>query len=204
MAKRSKRDRSGTGAAGAKDQAAVGVATLDPGIADPDHGTRTRKSDRSEFGDSERVADSGRSSEAVMVDEAETMASDGNSSSSIIEIASGTATGYGVDRGMSTGTGGLVAGEDLDPVAEGDYWREHFREQPYIRADRAYEDYEPRFRLGWEAATDLQFQGSEFEEVETHLERLWEERMGEVSGAWDEVRPAARDAFRRARGLGRG
>jgi hypothetical protein len=198
MAQRKKDQGGGTAV---RDPADVAVEKLDPGTADPDHGTHTRKSDRPEFGDSERLADKGRSSEAELVDDTETMASDGNSSSQFFEVASGTATGYGVDRGMSTGTGGLAAGEDLDPVAEGDYWREHFREQPYVKADKGYQDYEPGFRLGWEAATDLQFDGREFEEVETHLERALEARLARDPASWDELRPAARDAFQRAREL---
>lgn len=60
------------------------------------------------------------SEEAIDVDEAETMASSGDASNSFQEIASGSATGLGIDRAESTGTGGLAAGEDTDEVAEGD------------------------------------------------------------------------------------
>jgi hypothetical protein len=62
--------------------------------------------------------------EAAEVDDAETMASTGNASASFQEIASGTATGRGLDREETVGTGGLAAGEDADPVAEGDWYRE--------------------------------------------------------------------------------
>lgn len=168
-------------------------------LVDPDHGTRTRHSDRPEFDDSAKDAEEGWSSEATSVDEAETMASAGDSANSFAEIASGTATGLGIDRGITTGTGGLAAGEDLDPVAEGDYWRQNFEQRPYYQADKPYDVFEPGFRLGWEAAADLQFQGREFEEVQTELESEWFTRMGEDAMDWGEVQPAARDAWDRVR-----
>jgi hypothetical protein len=92
---------------------------------------RTRRSDRAEFDDSDRIALDGMSTEGTVADEAETMASIGNSEGTFTDIATGTATGLGLDRGASIGTGGLAAGEDLDAVAEGDYWRQNFRRRAY-------------------------------------------------------------------------
>ncbi len=178
-----------------------GVFVLDEprNLNDPDHGTKTRHSDRPEFDDSAKEAEEGWAEEAIAVDEAETMASDGDSANSFVEIASGTATGFGIDRGITTGTGGLAAGEDLDPVTEGDYWRESFVTRPYYQAGRPYEHYEPGYRLGWEAATDLQFDGREFEEIKTELETQWFTRMGEDAAEWEEIQPAARDAWERVK-----
>jgi hypothetical protein len=168
-------------------------------LIDPDHGARTRHSDRAEFDDSDKDAAEGWAGAAVAVDEAETMASTGDSANSFVEIASGTATGLGIDRGVTTGTGGLAAGEDLDPVAEGDYWRQNFMTRPYYQAARPYERFEPGYRLGWEAATDLQFEGLEFEEVAGELQSQWRARMGADDLDWEEVQPAARDAWERVR-----
>ena len=168
-------------------------------LNDPDHGQKTRHSDRPEFDDSEKDAEEGWAGAAVAVDEAETMASTGDSANSFVEIASGTATGFGIDRGITTGTGGLAAGEALDPVAEGDYWRENFVTRPYYQAGMPYERYEPGYRLGWEAATDLQFEGREFEEIRTELEQQWFQRMGEDAASWEEIQPAAQDAFERVK-----
>jgi hypothetical protein len=105
--------------------------------------------------DPEKTVQRGMSSEAVAEDEAETMASTGDSAGSFQEIASGTATGLGVDRGESIGTGGLAAGEDLDEVAEGDYWRQNFERRPYRDAGHAYDQYEPGERRGWQSGADL-------------------------------------------------
>ncbi len=180
---------------------------LPSGIADPDHGTRTRRSDRSEFGAGEDAMRDGMSTEASAVDAGETMASTGDSDSMFHDVASGTATGLGVDRGGATGVGGLAAGEDLDPVAEGDYWREQFTGRPYFDASASYEDYEPGYRLGWEAAADPANAGTAFEEVEPDLRTRWERgdtdggdaRRGTVAMTWEEMREAARDAWERIR-----
>lgn len=179
---------------------------LPAGIADPDHGTKTRTSDRPEFDAGEDAMRDGMSTEAAAVDTGETMASTGDADSMFREVASGTATGLGVDRGGATGVGGLAAGEDLDPVAEGDYWREAFTRRPYYDASRPYEDYEPGYRLGWEAAADPENEGLAFEEAEPNLRRKWE--RGEIEGdtrrgadalTWEEMREVAQDAWERIR-----
>ena len=165
---------------------------------DPAGGSQTRRSDRPEFDDSEETARLGMSAEGAAADEAESMASTGDSEGTFIEIAAGTATGYGLDRGASMGTGGLAAGEDLDPVAEGDYWRENFRRRPYYEAGKPYEHYEPGYQLGWESAGE--FEGLSFDQVEPELEETWDSTRSEQTPRWGEIREATRDAFHRARG----
>lgn len=108
----------------------------------------------------------------------------------------------GGDRAVSTGTGGLAAGEDLDPVAEGDYWRENFRRRPYYEARKEYSDYEPSYRYGWERAGQSEYRNRGFEEVELDLKRDWEASNSERLAAWEDARDPARDAFERARGNG--
>jgi len=116
--------------------------------------------------DPEKTAQRGMSTEAVAEDEAETMASTGDSANSFQEIASGTATGLGVDRGESIGTGGLAAGEDLDEVAAGDYWRQNFERRPYREAEHPYDRYEPGERLGWVSAAGLDPRDEGMEEID--------------------------------------
>ena len=70
--------------------------------------------------DPERTLARGMSTEGVEVDDAETMASTGNSSNSFQEIVSGTATGVGVDREETEGAGGLAGGEDRGEAVEGE------------------------------------------------------------------------------------
>ncbi len=102
--------------------------------------------------DPEAAVREGMSSEASGVDEGETMASTGNEDASFVEIASGAATGLGLDRGESVGTGGLAAGEDSDAVQEGDAWLEDRSGAPDDAAERYATEGEP---FGWERAADL-------------------------------------------------
>jgi hypothetical protein len=153
--------------------------------------------------DSETTSRRGMSSEAIAADEAETMASTGDSDNSFQDIAAGTATGLGIDRGESIGTGGLAAGEDLDEVAEGDYWRQNFRRRPYFQPGTPYEHYESGYRYGWQSALGDEHAGREFDDVESELERSWDAQHGENAQDWEEARHAARDAWERARGRNR-
>jgi len=139
------------------------------------------------------------STDAAGVGAGETEAAAGGSSSAFVEIASGAATGLGIDRGESIGTGGLAAGEDLDPVAEGDYWRENYRRRPYYRAEKPYERFEPGYRFGWESAADLEFQDRDFTDVEAELAGRWQARRAPGAPGWIDVREPARDAWDRVR-----
>ena len=109
--------------------------------------------------DPELTARRGMSTEGKEVDEAETMASTGDESNAFQQIASGTATGLGVDRGESVGTGGLAADEDLDPVAEGDWSRQWFQREPFEPREKPADHYDlaehGHRRFGWESGADL-------------------------------------------------
>jgi len=105
----------------------------------------------------------------------------------------------GGDRAVSTGTGGLAAGEDLDPVAEGDYWRENFRRRPYYEAEREYSHYEPAYRYGWERAGLSEYRNRSFEEIEIDLRHGWESAQQAPLPSWEDARHPARDAFEKAR-----
>jgi hypothetical protein len=101
----------------------------------------------------------GMSTEGKEVDEAETMASTGDESNAFQQIASGTATGLGVDRGQSVGTGGFAADEDLDAVAEGDWSRQWFQREPFEPREKPADHYDlaehGHRRFGWETGADL-------------------------------------------------
>lgn len=102
----------------------------------------------------------------------------------------------GGDRAVSSGTGGLAAGEDLDPVAEGDYWRENFRRSPYSAAETE-SVYEPAYRFGWNKAGRFEYRNRGFEEVEPDLRQQWEGSREEQP--WEQARDAVREAWHRAR-----
>jgi hypothetical protein len=149
--------------------------------------------------DPEESVRRGMATEGVAEDEAETMASTGDLEGAFVEIASGTATGLGIDRGEALGTGGLAAGEDLDDVAEGDYWRQNFERRPYYQAGHSYEYYEPGFRYGWQSAAGLGKDAVAFEDVETELEARWAYELASGERRWDDIREAVRDGWHRAR-----
>jgi hypothetical protein len=112
--------------------------------------------DGGDEGDPETTAREGMSSEGAAVDEGETMASTGDQEGAFQEIVAGTATGLGIDRGEEIGTGGLAADEDRDEVAEGDYWRQLLRSDPFAAPERSAEHLdEEHHRLGWQTGADL-------------------------------------------------
>lgn len=154
--------------------------------------------------DPEEAMREGMSTDAAGVDASETEASTGDSEGAFVGIAAGAATGLGIDRGEAVGAGGLAAGEDLDPVAEGDYWRENYRRRPCYRAEKPYEHIEPGYRFGWEEAAGLEFRDRRFEDVETELARRWEARRPPEEPGWVDVREAVRDSFHRVRDSRRG
>jgi hypothetical protein len=106
--------------------------------------------------DPESTVEKGMSTEAAGVDSAETMASTGNEDNAFQDIAAGTATGLGLDRGETVGTGGLASEEDRDEIAEGDSWRQGLSTEPYFAPDRSAERFQVSGgRLGWETGADL-------------------------------------------------
>lgn len=109
--------------------------------------------------DPEATQRRGMSTEGKEVDDAETMASTGDESNAFQQIASGTATGLGVDRGESVGTGGFAADEDLDSVAEGDWSRQWFQREPFEPREKPADHYalaeHAHHRFGWETGADL-------------------------------------------------
>jgi hypothetical protein len=123
---------------------------LDP---DPDSDGETSDLDpKAPVHDPEAAVREGMSSEASGVDAGETMASTGNEDASFVDVASGAATGLGLDRGESVGTGGLAAGEDSDAVQEGESWLEDSSGAPDDAAERYAAESGP---FGWERAADL-------------------------------------------------
>ncbi len=120
--------------------------------------------------DPEATERQGMSSEASGVDDAETMASTGDEEGAFQRIASGTATGLGIDRGESVGTGGLAADEDRDDVEEGDPSRLGW--EPFYEADRTSERFEmDGKRFGWRTGADLDPTDAGFQPGETRARK---------------------------------
>jgi phage tail tape-measure protein len=96
------------------------------------------------------------------------------------------------------GLAGKGAAEKVNPTVEDTYWRENYRTRPYAKADMGYETYQPAYRYGWESRS--QYAGKSYDEVETDLERGWDNAKGTSKMAWGEAKEAVRDAWHRVDG----
>jgi|KBSMisStandDraft_5_1062788.scaffolds.fasta_scaffold40595_6 hypothetical protein len=101
---------------------------------------------------------------------------------------------------VAGGAAGHAAAEHLDPTVEDTYWQENYRSRPYVQSGRAYSDYRPAYRYGWESAGRADYRDKRFEDVESDLERGWDAARGGTTTAWMEAREATRDAWNRVRG----
>jgi hypothetical protein len=96
---------------------------------------------------------------------------------------------------VAGGYAGKAIEEELDPTAEDAYWREHYRDRPYVDRGADYEAYRPAYQYGWESRA--RHAGRRFEEVEPELERGWGERHTHSPLAWEKAKHATRDAWDR-------
>ena len=97
------------------------------------------------------------------------------------------------------GAAGHAAGEAVNPTVEAEYWRQNYNKRPYYMTGKAYSEYEPAYRYGWESAARPEYRGRKFQEVESDLEKGWEKTKGKTAQSWHEVKDATRDAWDRIR-----
>lgn len=126
-----------------------------------------------------------------------------------VGAASGAATGavagslggpIGAGIGGVAGAivGGLIGkgiGEAVDPT-EDEYWRARHADTDYYRGEYTYDDYEPAYRLGYNAA-DASEEAHTYDEADAQLEKLYGDRRGESRLEYDLARPAVREAYER-------
>jgi phage tail tape-measure protein len=96
---------------------------------------------------------------------------------------------------IAGGYAGKAVGESIDPTAEDAYWRENYRNRPYVTQKSEYDHYRPAYQYGWESRTS--YQGKSFDDVESELERGWEQQRGQSTLNWSDARHATRDAWDR-------
>ena len=110
----------------------------------------------------------------------------------------GTAIG-GVIGAIAGGVGGGYAGNEIahviDPEAEDSYWKGNYSSRPYVAKDADYNQYRPAYRYGVTAATKTE--GKTFEDVESDLRKNWGHSHGKSHLAWEDAKPAVRDAYDR-------
>jgi len=100
----------------------------------------------------------------------------------------------GVDRDIAPGEIGTVH-DPLFTEEEDRHWRESYASRPYVREGSTYDEYRPAYQYGTTAAH--RYQGRRWEDVESDLERGWNEAMGSSGSAWHHVKEAVRDAWHR-------
>jgi len=127
-----------------------------------------------------------------------------------VGAAGGAAAGAGIGAvagpagALVGGAIGAVAGgligkgvaEGIDPTVEEAYWRDSYTTRPYYEKDYTYEeDYLPAYRYGWE--TRKQYADRRYDDVDSDLERGWENAKGSSRLGWEKAKLATRDAWHR-------
>ncbi len=124
----------------------------------------------------------------------------GAAGAAIGSVVPGVGTAIGAAVGAVVGAvGGGLAGkavaESVNPTEEDAYWRQNFKNRPYYEVDKAYDEYAPAYRYGWESRS--KYEGRQFDEVESDLGRDWDRAKGRSSLGWEKAKSATRDAWHR-------
>jgi hypothetical protein len=91
---------------------------------------------------------------------------------------------------------GIVGVDRIQLTEEEDrYWREHHGNQHYANPASNYEEYQPAYQYGTDAAH--RYQGRAWDDVQGDLERGWDRARGGSSLAWANVKDAVRAAWDR-------
>lgn len=115
--------------------------------------------------------------------------------------AAGTVVGpVGTVIGAAIGAviGGLAGkrvAESVDPTAEDAYWRDNYKDQPYVDSSNDYEYYRPAYDYGVDAYS--RYPGRSFDDVESDLALGWGNARGTSNMDWPKARSATRDAWTR-------
>lgn len=96
--------------------------------------------------------------------------------------------------GTTTGTGTFSGDWNLDQT----WWRENFRDRPYVVADRDFDFYEPGYRFGYEAAN--RYRGQRFDDIEPDLRTDYDRFEHRGKSTWESMKDAVHDAFDRVTG----
>lgn len=98
--------------------------------------------------------------------------------------------------GSISGAAGNIAGT-FTPDWQWDesWWRENFRDRPYVSDDRDFNYYSPAYRYGYEAAG--KYQGQSWSDTERDLRTGWDKYEYRGVSTWENVKDAVRDAWDR-------
>ena len=96
------------------------------------------------------------------------------------------------------GQAGQANRANVDWAAEERYWRDNFKSRPYARSDQNFDELAPAYRYGTESAN--RYSGRQWNDVESDLERGWDQARGTSRSAWQDAKNAVRDAWDRVTG----
>ena len=82
-----------------------------------------------------------------------------------------------------------------DTASHDTYWRDNFRDRPYVNQDDHYDDFGPAFAYGVDAFG--RHDGRRFEDVESNLSQDWDSAKGTSKLTWERAKAAVRDAWNR-------
>jgi hypothetical protein len=116
--------------------------------------------------------------------------------------ANGVPKDRDLDRDAGRGGDGRMAmGRAIDPAAEDTYWRDNYKNRPYIDGAYSYDDYGPAYRYA--ADSYVTYRGRSFDEIESDLQPGWGRAKGKSRLAWEHAKAAVRDAWDRLAHAGR-
>ena len=108
----------------------------------------------------------------------------------------GAAVGAAVGA-LAAGIGGNAIAESVDADAEAAYWRNNYRDRPYVDPAASFDDYGPAFSHG--VANFVKHRDRPFEDVEADLSLEWGTARGPSTLEWERAREASLDGWVRAR-----
>ncbi len=104
----------------------------------------------------------------------------------------GSAVGAVVGGVMGAKAGDSIA-EAVNPTEYNDHFKTEYKNTPYYTAGREWNDYEPAYQYGYD--TYGQYRGQRFEDVESDLERNWDQTRAKSRLEWNEAKQAVRDGW---------
>jgi hypothetical protein len=106
----------------------------------------------------------------------------------------GTAAGI-VAGAVVGGLAGKGIAEKVNPTVEREYWSQNYRNEPYYKEGRRFEDYEGAYRTGYEGYA--RYGDRTWDEAKADLQRDYETNRGTSELTWDEASAATRAAWER-------
>lgn len=104
----------------------------------------------------------------------------------------------GIAGAIGGGLAGKGVAESINPTVENEYWQANYTKAPYYEQEHDYTDYEPAYRVGYEAYGRIPGL-DDFEAAAPHLEREYEQKRGASKLGWDKAKHASRDAWDRVK-----